>query len=346
MIEVDSLRASEDGEWDAFLRGNPAALHVHSTAYRDLVAEELGCQPDFLVAREAGVIRGVLPAMWAGEPGARVWNSLPYYGSHGGPVADGRDAESALVEAWNQRATDPATLAATMIANPFLDRAAPPPVHQLTDERISQFTVLPAGGGEDELMARISREARNNVRRARRRGVSVGRASAAVAEVARINRANMEALGVPAKSKRLFSSIPGRFPPGEGSDVWLARVDGEVVAALLLLRFNGVAEYFASGTRPEFRRHDPHSALVFEAMAAEAARGTRIWNWGGTQDGMTGVFNYKRKWGTSQGRYRYHVHVNDRSLLGATPAELLERFPGFYVLPFSALESDLAARTT
>jgi lipid II:glycine glycyltransferase (peptidoglycan interpeptide bridge formation enzyme) len=98
-----------------------------------------------------------------------------------------------------------------------------------------------------------------------------------------------------------------------------------------------VSEYFTSGTRPEHRRDNPHPALIFAALVHETRSGARIWNWGGTRHGMDGVFHFKSKWGSQQGRYRYFIRVNDRSLLAATPDELRERFPGFYVLPFAAL---------
>ena len=315
---------------------------MHSIAFRDLLVGELGGEPEYLVARDGSEIRGVLPVMWTGNGEGRICNSLPFFGSHGGPVASDRSASEALIDAWNERASDPGTLAATMVENPFLGRDAPQPIHELTDERISQFTVLTGRRDEAEVMAMVSGEARNNVRRARQRGVSVGLDSSAMLEVWRIHGENMRALGAPEKSRRFFEALGTRLRAGEGFDIWTARIDGEVAAALLVVRFNGVSEYFTSGTRLEYRWHNPHSALLIAALAHEAARGARIWNWGGTHpEGMNGVFHFKRKWGSREGRYRYFVQVNDRSLLGRTPDELMERFPGFYVLPFRALRRSL-----
>jgi Acetyltransferase (GNAT) domain len=337
VIEVAPLKASENEEWDAFLLGNPGGVFVHSTAYRDLLVGELGCEPEYLVAREGGEIRGVLPVMWAGDGVGRICNSLPYHGSPGGPVSVDRRARHALIAAWDERASDRGTLASTMIENPFSKGEGEQPVHELTDERISQFTLLPRGGAEEEVMALISGEARNNVRRSSRRGVSVELDNSALGEVHRIHAETMARLGAPPKSRRFFESIPRHLRPDEGFDIWVARVGGEVAAALLVIRFNGVSEYFASGTRSGFRSHNPHPALVFAALVHETRRGARIWNWGGTRHGMDGVFHFKRKWGSRQGRYRYFVHLNDRSLRRTKPSELLARFPNFYVLPFFAL---------
>jgi CelD/BcsL family acetyltransferase involved in cellulose biosynthesis len=70
VLKVDRLEVHEEPEWDAFLRGQQGGLFVHSIAYRNLLAAELGCKPEYLVAREAGEIRGVLPLMWSA--GGRV----------------------------------------------------------------------------------------------------------------------------------------------------------------------------------------------------------------------------------------------------------------------------------
>lgn len=341
MIEVDRLAAGAEGEWDEFLRGRPDGVLGHSIAYRDLLASALACEPEYLVAREGGEIRGVLPVMWSADAGGRICNSLPYYGSPGGPVSADSRAARALIDAWDERASDPGTLAATMIENPFSAGDWPEPLHELTDERISQFTILPPGGGEREVMAGISPEARNNVRRAGRRGVTVERDNGALEEVRRIHEEVMEGHATPPKSRSFFEAIPSHLRPVEDFDIWVARVAGEVAAALLVIRFNGVSEYFTSGTRAGFRSHDPHPALVFEALVNETRNGARIWNWGGTRLGMAGVFHFKRKWGSRERRYRYFVHLNDQSLRELSSDELMARFPNFYVLPFSALAASL-----
>jgi hypothetical protein len=332
---VEPLRAAREREWDSYLRGSEAGLFVHSLAYRDLLIGELGCEAEYLVATDGGEVRGVMPLMWCGEGGNRVLNSLPYYGSHGGPVAADERAARALIGAWNERASDPGTLAATMVENPFAPEGAPEPLHGLTDHRIGQYTVLSGRG--HEAMEWISSEARNNVRRAERRGVTVVVDNSAMTDVIRIHGATMAGLGAPPKSERFFEAIARTLRAGEDFDIWTARVGGRIAAALLVIRFNGVSEYFTSGTLAEFRWNNPHPALVVAALRHELETGARIWNWGGTRLGMDGVFHFKRKWGSLHRPYRYFVQVNDDSLLKATPAELYQRFPNFFVVPFAEL---------
>ena len=68
----------------------------------DLV-DHLGCRHEYLIASDGGDVRGVLPLMWPGDEGARVYKSLPFYGSHGSVLAvdrDRRHGASTFLSVW------------------------------------------------------------------------------------------------------------------------------------------------------------------------------------------------------------------------------------------------------
>jgi hypothetical protein len=341
VIEVATLAPGEEPQYDAFVRDAPGALVYHSLGYRDLLVEHLGCRQEYLVARDGdGDVVGVLPLLWTGDDDARVYNSLPFYGSHGSVLAGGEEAAAALIAAYDERATAPTTLAATMVANPFLEHQPPEPAHNLTDERISQVTDLPVpAAGEDALMEAIDSSARRNVRKARRAGVVAATDADRLGAVARIHRDNIEALGGLAKAEAFFEAVPRHFTAGTDYDVYVALMDGAVVAGLLLFYFNGTVEYFTPAVDHDHRSDQPLAVVLVEAMAEAARRGCRRWNWGGTWATQDGVFRFKRKWGAREGRYRYFVQLNDRALLDARPDELRARFGHFYVVPFSSLRT-------
>jgi Acetyltransferase (GNAT) domain len=346
VIEVEQLARDEDRAWDAFLRTRPDALLYHSSWYRDLIAEELIGVPEYLVAREGGEIRGGLPMIWSSGEGTsdRVLNSLPFNGSHGSPIAATTEAERALLVAWDERSHDPATLTATMVGNPFARSAPISPLHEHSGQRSNYSMALPRSGSGDELLAFVGPEARSNVRKAERNGISVEKSSdaEAVGHVRRIHRARMNELGLEPKSDSFLAAIPEQLEPGIDFDAWVARREGNVVGAILTLRFNGIADWYISGSYPGERVRNPHAALILTALDCETKLGTRIWNWGGEVPGRESVNRFKRKWRATPTRYPYFTHVNDRSVLEAGPAELSERFPGFFVVPYEALSSQEA----
>jgi CelD/BcsL family acetyltransferase involved in cellulose biosynthesis len=344
VIDVSPIDASKEGEaWDAFLRGHRGGLIYHSIRYRELLVDHLGCESEYLVARESGEIRGVLPLMWAADSGGRVCNSLPFYGSHGSPVADGSDAERALVDAYNERVTDGSTLAGTMIANPFLDHEPPPPVHEMTEERLSQVTPLPKRPDPEAVLEMIDPSARRNVRKAKRLQFVVDLDHDALVDLGSIHRDNLRTIGGLAKSEAFFAAVPRHLRRGEDFDLWVARSNHSIVAGLLVLYFNRVVEYFTPAIEHEHRSSQPLSLVLLRAMLQAIDRGYELWNWGGTQVDQEGVYRFKRKWGARESRYRYFIQINDKSLLDSTAEELQERFPHFYVVPFSALRSTMAA---
>ncbi len=153
----------------------------------------------------------------------------------------------------------------------------------------------------------------------------------------------MSAMGGLAKSQEFFASIPSHLRAGEDFDVWVARADGSIVAGLLVLYGNSVAEYFTPAVEHDHRSGQPMALILLRAMVDAAERGCSAWNWGGTWTSQDGVFRFKRKWGAQESRYRYFVKVNDGELLDSTPEELQERFPHFYVAPYSALRSSQPA---
>jgi hypothetical protein len=341
VIDVATLTVGEQPEYDAFVREAPGALVYHSLAYRDLLVEHLSCEQEYLLARDGGgAVAGVLPLLWAGDDDARVYNSLPFYGSHGAVLAQTDEAAAALIAAYDERATARSTAAATMIANPFLARQPPEPAHNMTDERISQVTDLPAqGGGIEALMDAIESSARRNVRKAERAGVVAAADAARLSAVAAIHHQNIKALGGLAKEEAFFEAVPRHFRPGVDYEVYVGLMDDAVVAGLLLFYFNATVEYFTPAVDHEHRSDQPLALLLAEAMTDATRRGFQRWNWGGTWVTQEGVFRFKRKWGAREGRYPYFVQVNDTSLLDARPEELRERFGHFYVVPFSALRS-------
>jgi hypothetical protein len=319
VIDVRELASADEPAYAAFLRSRPDALLYHSLPYRDLLLEHLGAQPEYLLALEGGEIRGVLCAMRRDG----ILNALPFYGSHGAPVAASEAAREALLAAWDERAAEAA--AATLVENPF----APPhraPRHDTTAERLNQ--AAPAGAAREPSAAR-------NVRKAQRAGVRVAREPDALGELAALHGANMRAIGAPAKDPAFFAAVPRHFTDYE---VFTARLDGRLAAALLVFWVGAAAEYFTPAVDAELRTVQPLAAILAEAIPEAAARGHGWFNFGGTGPENDGLRRFKRKWGARAVIYRSFTKINDRALLDATPGELRARFGDFYVVPYSLLE--------
>jgi CelD/BcsL family acetyltransferase involved in cellulose biosynthesis len=339
MIAVEELTPALEGAYDAFLRGRPDGLLYQSLPYRALLKSYLQCEDRYLVAVDGGEVQGILPLMAAGERGGRVWNSLPYYGSHGGVLAASPAAGDALLNAYADIAADATTLASTVSPNPFVEAPGPAPLHNVLDRRISQQTPIDFDDDvEERIMGVIEGSARRNVRKAQRSGIVAEVDPGAMSDLVRIHRENILSIGGLAKDMRFFETVQGIFESGHDYDLWVGRHEGVVVAALLVFYFNETVEYFTPTVEHDFRALEPMAVVLLAAMAAAARRGMKRWNWGGTWESQSGVFRFKRKWGAIAKPFCYYTQLNDRSLLTWPRERFAEKFPHFFVVPFSALE--------
>ena len=330
-----------DERYERFVATHPHALLYHSLRFRDFLVELLGCQPRYGVALAGDRVEGVLPVMAAAGPYGTVLNSLPYFGSNGGVLATTPAARAALAAWYDRTAGGSGVAAATVVANP-LDPDPVTPAHDVADVRVGCMTPLSGEGDpEPRLTALIDGSARRNLAKAARSGVQVGvdNDSSGFAALEAMHRAGMAAVGGRAKTPEFFAAVPRRFRAGEDYDLYVARIDGEVVAALLLFFYGSAAEYYVPATTPDRRSEQPMAAILIRAMVDAAARGLRWWNWGGSWVTQENLIRFKIKWGGIPRDYRYWTTVGNAELLEADPARLAEAYPGFFVVPYSSLRA-------
>ena len=114
--------------------------------YRNFITVLLDCQAEYWVVRAGEDIHGVLPMMSREGPYGTVWNSLPFYGSHGGVLAGSHEAAARLYEQYQQMTSAPSVAAATLVSNPFHLPEVARLQFDLVDNRIGQLTTI---GGND-----------------------------------------------------------------------------------------------------------------------------------------------------------------------------------------------------
>jgi CelD/BcsL family acetyltransferase involved in cellulose biosynthesis len=340
VVEVERLTQAQEALYEQFIEGRPEALLYHSLRYRELLQVMLGSRADYLAAWRGNRLVGILPLMHADGPFGQVINSLPFFGSHGGVIAEDSEATEALWAAFRDRASRSEVCAASVIGNPFdsqpdlLGSAGA----NLSDRRISQST--PLEGGDcfaEKLLDEIDGSARRNLRKAEVAGVRITIRNDAVSFLADAHWAQMREIGGFPKPAAFFAAFPEILRGGEDYRLYVAELDGTPVAALLMFYFKRFAEYIMPVTAPGLRELQPSAALLFRAMSEAAAEGRRVWNWGGTWLNQTGVYRFKRKWGAQERIYEYAVVVNDPTLLDRSADELATAYPYFYVVPYSAL---------
>lgn len=346
-FRVSELNDGDEAAYDAFLARQPDALVYASNGYRHLLRDLLGATDRYLCATDQqGQIEAALPAIvsLSGDAGP-VLNSLPFYGSYGGIVGShAHNSSKALVEQFYDIAREAKCASSTIVSSPF-DCAEKDAWYRdnldydAIDQRMCQMTSLSFNEDHgDRLMMSFHQKTRNMVRKAEKVGVEISVENEMLDFVHEVHTQNMQTIGGIAKTKNFFSSIPKHFKPDKGFRIYVARIGGEPVSAMLLFYFNKTVEYFTPVIRAEFRDTQALSGAIFKAMCDASKAEFRWWNWGGTWATQDGVYLFKKRWGAIDLRYRYFVKVYDKSLMRRTRADILARYPNFYVLPFSMLQ--------
>lgn len=327
--------------YEEFLLARPETLLYQSWRYQSLLIDLLGCRQQGLLALdEHDNVLAALPLMAMDGPLGTVLNSLPFYGSNGALIGENLAARAELMVAYRGMVQAPGMAASTLIENPLAPGGADGLAHDLTDERIGQLTPLPsAGDKEAALMQSFHYKTRNMVRKAEKLGVEVAVDNDAMSFLVAVHEENMQEIGGLAKSRRFFEALPQYFRPGQDYRLYVARLEGEPVAAALVFFYNRTAEYYTPVVRKEYRDSQALSAAIFRAMCDAATQGYAWWNWGGTWLSQDGVYRFKSRWGTQDLPYRYFTSVHNPAILKASRTELLAAYPSFFTVPFSALSA-------
>lgn len=140
-----------------------------------------------------------------------------------------------------------------------------------------QYTMIVKLGSEEETLAAISRGTRYNIRLAAKRGVTVVEGRDA-AELARQSGASAIRQGIRLPPASYYQLLLDQLP---WARTYVASVDGEPVAAMLVIHYAGRGYYMFSGSNGERRELKPVYAAKWAAIQGAIGAGCRDYDlWG------------------------------------------------------------------
>jgi lipid II:glycine glycyltransferase (peptidoglycan interpeptide bridge formation enzyme) len=140
-----------------------------------------------------------------------------------------------------------------------------------------QYTMIVKLGGEEETLASFNRGTRYNIRLAEKRGVAVVEGSDAE-ELARQSGASAARQGIRLPAASYYRLLLDQLP---WARTYVAGVEGEAVAAMLVIHFAGRAYYMFSGSNGDRRELKPVYAAKWTAIRAAINAGCRDYDlWG------------------------------------------------------------------
>ena len=98
--------------------------------------------------------------------------------------------------------------------------------------------------------------------------------------------------------------------------------------------FNKTVEYFTPADFIRHRRTQALALVIYEAMKDAMKKGYKNWNWGGTWLSQDGVYDFKKRWGTTEHPYFYYTQIFNQGNYFSKKSFLTSDYRGLYVVPF------------
>jgi FemAB-related protein (PEP-CTERM system-associated) len=295
-----SVLNSDDPACKVFVESKPEGRICHLFAWSDMVRRTIGHSPFYLVARDCGRVRGVLPLMHIRSRlfGNRMISQA--FSSYGGPLADCSEAHDVL---FNRAVEIAAQLNCESIE--FRNIEPLPYDLQLREDKLTMFISLE--GGAEQVWRNVRGEVRKQTRKAEKNGlVAIDGTMELLDDFYAIYSREMHELGTPAYPRKLMAAMLETFP--ENVRLFAVQLDGVSVGAGLMTCFNGIAEIPWSATLSEYDHLYPNRLLYWSIIKYYCEHGAKLFDFGRSSVG-SGNYEFKRRWRAEpiQLHYQYWI---------------------------------------
>jgi FemAB-related protein (PEP-CTERM system-associated) len=285
-VQVDCIDGA-DPAWDRFVESQPEATFFHLSSWKTVIEESFGHRCHYLVARQAGVVVGILPLTHV--RGRLFGNSLlsNAFCVYGGPLAATQAALDALDDAALALARD---LGVERIE--YRLRAPQHPDWPCNRSTYVTFRKAMETDAEKAMLA-IPRKQRAMVRKGIKAGLT-GQSDADVRRFYPLYAESVRNLGTPVLGRRYFECLKSVF--SASSEVITVVGDGRPLASVLSFFFRDeVLPYYGGGCRAA-RDYAGNDYMYWAVMQRACEAGLRTFDFGRSKVG-TGSYAFKKHWG-------------------------------------------------
>lgn len=232
--------------------------------------------------------------------------STPY--GYGGWIIDGNDTEAlfAAYEAWCRRN---GIISEFVRFHPVLENhKGKEPVYQVIP--LGETVTMDLSSPET-IWANIISKNRNMIRKAQKNGIRIytGRYPEIYETFREIYNGTMDKDNADSYyyfSEEFYQSVLEDLP--QNAQVFYAVLDGQVIAASIMLSCNGRMNYHLSGSLREYAHLAPSNLLLYEAALWGCANGCKtLYLGGGVGSGEDSLFKFKRAFYRGDDLYRFHI---------------------------------------
>ena len=294
-MQVRLAKPEDKHAWDCYVDNHPSAVSYARFAWKEAIQQAYGHKSCYLLAEEAGEIKGILPLFDFRIPlCGHSLISLPYCDA-GDILADNGDVRNMLLSesmviAKKSKAKELLirSLRKDLFENTFEDWLV-----DVQTDKVRMCLMLP--GSSEELWKSFKSKLRSQVRKAEKNGLHFRWGTLDdLAAFYQVFSQNMLDLGSPVHSRKWIEKILANY--GESARMGLVfKEDIPVGCGIILFTKHTVSIPWASTLR-EYNRLSPNMMLYWNFLKFSADNEKKIFDFGRSTPNE-GTYRFKKQWG-------------------------------------------------
>jgi CelD/BcsL family acetyltransferase involved in cellulose biosynthesis len=309
-VPISVVDPWKDARWDAYVASHPRATVYHTGGWIRIVCE-IGRYPSLcLVHEHEGSVTGVMPlvAVESALTGRRI-STLPF-SDMCFPLADDAGVAAALLARAGEIRTERRAAFHEMRGLPALRDGSNAETSGYARSGHFYNFVIPLTTDPEAVRMTFSRTGvRQTISKSIKQGVTVRLGDMRDLDTFYpLYVRNRLRHGIPPQPLKLFAAILER--PGQGAKamLYLAEHNGAALAALIMLRHNGVTYAKYEGVDESRRDLAALYPLFWKTIEDAVLAGDRAYDFGRTAADNPGLCQFKQRWGTTQTEMPYYFH--------------------------------------
>jgi serine/alanine adding enzyme len=298
-----TILTSPSRDCESFVLDAPAAKICHTFDWSQMLTRRLGYETYYLVAREAGEIRGVMPL-------TRVHSRLfgnrmicQAFSNYGGGIATDSHAMGSMFAKARE-------LALQQRCSSIEFRSTEMMPHGLRAQTGKVCMYLQLSQDPDVMWHGFRSEIRNRVNKARKNNLVASEGGLELMDdFYNVYVTRMHELGTPCYPRQLMESVLKTFP--DNTRLFVVRHGNKPIGAAFTFQYKGFAEIPWVATVSRYNGLAPNNLLYWTVISYYCRAGVHTFDFGRSSFGGA-TYEFKRRWGARAVdlHYQYWVAPN------------------------------------
>ena len=300
VLTIHQLNQNEYTAWDNYVFSHPEGSLFHLIKWKKAVEEAFGHKAFYFLAKEGGLIKGILPLFQIKSfLFGNIISSVPF-AAYGGVLADSVEIFRELV---SKSIGVTKELNADYLELKFLEKK------ELDFPGIDiYFTFIKElSADHDENFKAILRKQRRMVRVGIKSELKAIFSKDYLDDFYELFAINVHRLGTPVYSKKWFETLLDVL--GNEAELLVIQHEGRIISGVISFYYKDTVLPYYAASQLEFRKFAPNDFQYWELMRHAVEKGCRFFDFGRSKKG-TGHFNYKRHWGFEPTPLHYQFYLN------------------------------------